>query len=136
MVLRRLFGRNDDVEPTVGGLYSVVKNRQGTLGVIKVLALDDRAVHVRSYANSFDTRPDAVDPSSLTLGSGTPLVRHPDGSVTLPRPPQGPIGIGHLPISHATFRAWRPELMAVQPVVDDELDGYREWQAAGGGVFG
>ncbi len=140
MGLRRLFvGRGSSspgVELIVGGIYSIIKSREsGDFGVVKLLVLDERAVHIRSYANRYAERPATVDASTLTLGSGTPLIRHPDGSITLPRP-EGPMGIGHLPISRAQFLDWRPQLMMTQPVSEHELEGYREWENAGGGVWG
>ena len=104
----------------VGGLYSIAGDSTG-YGVVKVIALDSGVVHVRLYANTFSERPTTLDPASLHLGKiGEP----------------GGIGIGHLPLTTDHFAAWEPKLISRVPVTDDELDGYREWKAAGGGVWG
>jgi hypothetical protein len=121
---------NEPGGPLIGGLYSTIADELGTFGVVKVLAVDERAVHVRLYGNRYPARPTTIDPASLSLGR---LTRLPDGRWG---PPDGPMGIGHLPISHHQFAAWTPELIGVAPVTNDELDGYREWQAANGGVWG
>ena len=137
MGLRRLFGRggakSPGVELIVGGMYSIIRSREsGDFGVVKVLAVDDRAVHIRSYVNRYEERPGTVDTATLSLGGGGPIVtKEPDGRLRF-TPPRGPMGIGHLPITRAQFLAWRPQLIMTQPVTEDELDGYREWQAAGG----
>jgi hypothetical protein len=115
--------------PVAGGLYSTARDTNGNFGVVKVLVVDDEAVHVRLYAESWPDRPASVDPDALTLGQ---LKRLPDGTWG---PPDGPMGIGHLPISHANFAAWQPRLIATYPVSDDELDGYKDWKEAGGGVW-
>ncbi|MFM9939258.1 MAG: hypothetical protein ACKVP7_07170 [Hyphomicrobiaceae bacterium] len=54
--------------------------------------------------------------------------------------PQAPGGvsreIGHSPIAHAALRASATELVASGVAVPDGFeDGYRQWKAAGGGVF-
>jgi hypothetical protein len=35
----------------------------------------------------------------------------------------------------AVHRAGKPRLITVVPVMDDDLEAYREWSDAGGGVF-
>jgi hypothetical protein len=136
----KLFGRGGSppaqtppstaVAAAPGTLYSVADgpNDGGNAGgfrIAKVLAVDDRAVHIRLYKNKYASRPaEPIDPSALTLGGITDT----DG-----------FGIGHMPITAALFRAWRPEPVRTTtptPVTQDELDGYREWQEGGGGAFG
>src|SRR5258708_13919079 len=51
----------------VGGLYAT-QDKDGTWRVMKVLALDEHAVHLRSYANKFRERPTDLDPATLRLG--------------------------------------------------------------------
>ncbi len=103
-----------------GALYSV-DSGEGYFQVAKVLVVDSTGVHVRLYKNRFKTRPDKVDFEKLSLGS----IDNPDG-----------FGMGHLPLTHEAFRAWEPVFIVESPITADELEGYRQWQAAKGGYFG
>jgi hypothetical protein len=103
----------------VGGLYST-SDGKGQYGVVKILALDPDAVHVRLYKQKFPSRPGAVDPLSLTLGK----LEDKDG-----------FSIGHLPLSRKTFASWEPVFVSQQSISDSELEGYKMWKEAKGGVF-
>jgi hypothetical protein len=103
----------------VGGLNSV-NIGEPSYRVAKVLALNRLAVHVRVYANRFDARPTEVDPAVLDVGGR----RHPLG-----------IGIGHVPLTWDLFASWQPQLIRAGEVTQDELEGFREWERARGGVF-
>jgi hypothetical protein len=103
----------------VGGVYSI-DNGDGSFGVAKLLVVDEAAAHIRVYKNRFTQRPTQVQPSELTLGS----INDPDG-----------FGMGHLPLQRDTFLLWKPKLIAVTSVTDEELDGYKMWKEAGGGLF-
>ena len=102
-----------------GGIYST-SDGKGRFGVVKVLTQEAGIVHVRVYKQKFDTRPEKIEAGSLTLGS----IRDPDG-----------FGMGHLPLSLATFQGWQPVLLTVIPVTSEELGGYKYWKESGGGVF-
>ena len=93
----------------VGGLYAA-QDDDGSWRVMKVLAHDEQAVHLRSYANKFNEQPTDVDPSKLTLGG----LNDPAG-----------FGIGHFPIAEEGFLADEPVLIKVMPVSEEELEGYR-----------
>ena len=93
----------------IGGLYAVPDGDR-SWRVMKVLAIDERAVHLRSYANKFRERPKDVDPGTLTLGG----LNDPAG-----------FGIGHFPLAKEGFVKSKPVLIKVVPVKDDELDGYK-----------
>ena len=103
-------------DPVVGGLYSV-NAENGRRGVAKVLAVDRPAIHVRLYRETFDTVPETITESQLTLGTihdpGTP-------------------GIGHLPLSRNAFFRLDPRLIRRSSVTPEELEGYRYWKDAGG----
>jgi hypothetical protein len=92
--------------------------------VAKVLRVADEAVHVRVYAERFLSRPVAVAPEELTLGS-----------VDLQS-----FGIGHLPLARAEFERWKPVVIAHGKVDPEELEGYELWAEAaaegGAGVWG
>jgi hypothetical protein len=103
----------------VGGLYSTA-DRKGQYGVVKVLVLEPDAVHIRVYKQTFPTRPAFVDPTSLTLGK----LDDKDG-----------FSIGHLPLSRTSFAAWKPVFLSQQSVSESELEGYKIWKEANGGVF-
>ena len=101
-----------------GGIYSTVTDTEkGTYGIVKVLKVEPEAVHVRLYGGEFKERPTSVDPSELKLGT-----IH-EGAM------------GHLPLSHRVFASWKPVLIAHSKVDPSELDGYREWKEAKGGVW-
>ena len=117
-------GDKDEIDKIVyglGGIYSI-NSGSGDIGVTKVLVLDGETVHIRLYKNRFKQRPATVDPKELSLGS-----IH-DG--------EGGFGIGHLPIRTAEFRSWQPQLIVEAEITEDELEGYRRWKEAGGGVWG
>jgi hypothetical protein len=77
-------------------------------------------VDVRSYREKFHERPTDKNSAQLSLGS----INDPGG-----------FGIGHLPLSLATFSSWIPVLIRNEPVADDELEGFRAWQEYQGGVW-
>lgn len=93
----------------VGGLYAT-QDDDGSWRVVKVLALDGHAVHLRSYANKFQEQPKDIDPATLTLGG----LKDPAG-----------FGIGHFPVAKEGFFKEKRVLLKVVPVKDDELDGYK-----------
>lgn len=101
-------------EIVVGGLY-YSQNNEGTFSVMKVLAVDDMSVHIRSYANKFTAKPADVDPAVLTLGG----LNDPAG-----------IGIGHFPIAKEGFLQDNPVFIKQVPVTDEELEGYRMYLEA------
>lgn len=103
-----------------GGLYSV-DDGDGSFRVVKLLVLDEDAAHIAIYANKFSARPLTVDPASLTLGSVDD-----EGEQ---------IGMMHLPLSREAFARDRPVFISQTPVTEEELEGYRMWQEAGGEVF-
>jgi hypothetical protein len=97
---------------TPGQLYSGNWDDDGTYRVVKVLAADDEAVHVRVYKQRFPERPTTVDPQRLTLGTA----HDSDG-----------FGVGHLPLAHQEFMLWEPQLIGSTELREEELDGYRMW---------
>lgn len=104
-----------------GDLLSVTA--EGQFGVVKVLAIDAEGVHLRLYQERFDSRPLSVDGEMLTLGS-------------MFAAPGEPFSIGHLPMSHASFAGWEPQLIRSDGMVGEhELEGYRGWKEAEGGYW-
>jgi len=102
-----------------GGLYSTADGK-GQFSVVKILVMEPDAVHVRLYKQRFSSRPTSIDPASLTLGQfGT----------------KDNFSIGHLPLSRTSFASWEPVFITQQSVSDDELEGYKTWKEAKGGVF-
>ena len=110
---------SSDVPLKPGSLYSV-DDGEGAFKIAKVLVVEDQGVHIRLYKNTYSTRPDKIDPSTLSLGSFLDK----DG-----------FGIGHLPLSLKGFRVWKPALLMEGKVAPDELEGYNTWKEGGGGVF-
>lgn len=99
----------DDKSIQVGGLYAT-QDKDGSWRVMKVLAVDEHAVHLRSYANKFPEQPRDVDRAKLTLGG----LNDPAG-----------FGIGHFPLAKEGFFNDNPVLIKVVPVKEDELEGYK-----------
>jgi len=104
----------------VGGLYSI-SWEEGTYRVVKVLAVDQRCVHIRLYKNRFPDRPKTIDPDSLKLGA----YNDPEG-----------ISIGHMPASQRSFVGMQPQFIAQTTVTEKDLEGYNIWKKdAGGSCF-
>ena len=95
----------------VGGLYAS-RDSDGRYRIVKVLLLDEHAVHLRSYAERFTELPSKVRSTDLSLGSL--------GS-------EGGFGIGHFPLAREAFEREPGKLVGREGVVDEELDGYRIW---------
>jgi len=102
-----------------GALYSV-SSETGAFGIAKILVLEPGVVHVKIYKQTFPTRPKSIDPASLTLGD----MGDPDG-----------FSIEHLPLARQVFLSWDPVFISRQNVSDAELEGYKMWKEARGGVF-
>lgn len=88
------------MELKAGGIYAA-KNENGKYTLTKLLALDDVAVHVRFYNEEFDEVPTRISSNDLTFF------------------------IGHAPMAREGFLTEHPDLVAVEPVSDSELEGYR-----------
>ena len=99
----------DNQSIQVGGLYAT-QNNDGSWRVTKVLAVDDFAVHLRSYANKFQEQPRDIDPNTLSLGG----LNEPGGC-----------SIGHFPLAKEGFLKANRVLIKVIPVKDEELEGYK-----------
>ncbi len=84
----------------VGGLYILI-NEDGTYSIAKILVLDDFAVHLRTYSDTFKTKPKDISTESLR------------------------ILIGHAPLDKNAFLINKPELLKVEEVKESELEGYK-----------
>ena len=90
-------------ELKIGGLY-ITKQEDGSYLVSKILAMDDFAVHLRTYSNNFKTKPTQLSSANLE------------------------IIIGHSPVDKKGFLIDNPELISVEDVKDSELEGYKIYQ--------
>ena len=97
------------VIPRAGALYSV-----DGFKIVKVLVVDDAGVHFRLYENWFKRRPGRNELATLDLGS--PI--HDEDSLVIP----------HVLHTRSEFRRWEPCFITNHAIVDEELNGYREWQ--------
>jgi hypothetical protein len=108
-------GDKDGMPPlediVVGGLYAT-RDEDGSYRIVKVLVVDEFAVHLRSYANRFESLPNKVSSSELSLGG----LGRPEG-----------IGIGHFPLAREAFAREDRILVGSESVADEELEGYRIW---------
>ncbi|MCW1776771.1 hypothetical protein NB693_20325 [Pantoea ananatis] len=97
----------------IGGVDAYATSRQeGGYVLLKILKLDADGVHVRVYSNVYPVPPKAVDTSTLYLAGDN---RHDDE----------PLGMGHLPISRASFAGWDLHFVQQSSVTAEELEGYR-----------
>ena len=97
--------------PIVGGLYAS-RNASGQYLIVKVLVADSLSVHVRMYAERFNSLPTAIKSSQLSLGSLSTT---------------GATGIGHVPLSREGFLHDERILLAQESISEEELEGYRYW---------
>ena len=114
-----------------GGLYSVAVDDRG-YAVARVLATGRGGIHVRVYSNRYRERPARIDRSQLFLATN-PDLSQADLNATRPeeRPDPGAFAIRHLPLRRASFAAWQPRLITVEPLEADDLVEVRSWRAAG-----
>jgi hypothetical protein len=98
-------------EIVVGDLYAP-QDQDGTYRIVKVLVVDEFAVHLRSYANRFKERPSQVRSSELSMGQFVS--------------PEG-FGIGHFLVTREGFSLEGRVLLSRESVRHDELDRYRIW---------
>lgn len=105
-------------EIAVGGVYSV---EDGTdYGVVKVLAVEGEAVHVRLYAETFAERPTSGDTVTLTLGDQDSF-------------DYTDVGVPYVAVERAYLTTTDPELLRTEPITQEELDGRSEWEEIFGG---
>lgn len=90
-----------------GGLY-LLKNKDSTFYLTKILVLDDFAVHLRTYSDIFKIRPTGINSEKLK------------------------ILIGHAPLDINGFLLHNPELLKVEDVKESELEGYKIYLEAMG----
>jgi uncharacterized protein YndB with AHSA1/START domain len=88
-------------------------------GAVKLLHADRNAVHLRFYSERWGIPPEEIDPWALRLGRIDDPV----------------VGIGHFPLTRRSFGGWEPRFDRVVMLDPIELDGYRAWLEAGGGIF-
>ena len=84
----------------VGGLY-IIRGEDSSFYVVKILALDNFAVHLRTYSEKLESIPSHLNSDSLE------------------------ILIGHSPIDQKSFLNDKPRLINVENVREEELDGYK-----------
>jgi hypothetical protein len=103
----------------IGGLYAI-RDEDGAFRVYKALVVDHVAVHLRKYHNRFEACPAHLEPASLDIHLDLNAWRE-GGEVVAELP------IGHFPLAHEGFWKMEPVLVQVEPVAEEEVDGYRLW---------
>lgn len=104
-----------------GGLY-VTEQESGRFVPLKILKVDEQGVHVRVYSNVFRAPPRTIDESTLYMAG-------------MDRRDDERLGMGHLPISRASFSDWNVRFVQQSSVSAEELEGYNMWRDAEGGYF-
>src|SRR3954454_2830819 len=114
----------------VGGMYSVVVDDRG-FAVVRLIARRWWTLYVRVYSNRYRERPSDVDRSSLFIRAERDFAAL-DLNATLPeeRPDPGPWAIELVPVSSSSFAQWRPQLITVVKVDDEEIEARRRWRSS------
>jgi hypothetical protein len=107
VLARGASGRKRGTDVVAGGVYASA-GPGGDYTISKVLVVDEWSVHLRSYAESFEAVPTAIDTGKLT------------------------VLIGHAPLARDGFLKDQPKLITVETVVESELEGYRYYLEATG----
>lgn len=141
-----------EVPLEAGGVYSIAQAFDGVYGLWKVLLHDEQAIHVCELGAIFESRPSEAEArqfieelkqqQNADVNQETNL--EPEGEMLqLDSALQsleddfdnGTLFIGHLPVNAEMFWDSDPELIFIDPVLPDELEGYNEWKESGGGVW-
>ena len=95
------------------GSICTVRDGDGGYGIIKILVMDKKMVHVKVYKNKYKKRPTRINVQSLSVGS---MYDKDD------------FGFGHLPLKRKEFESWKPIQISFQKVLKEELEGYKIWR--------
>ncbi|MES2773285.1 MAG: hypothetical protein V4722_03825 [Bacteroidota bacterium] len=96
------------------GDICTIEESNGWFGVVKVLKIDTDRIHVKMYQDKFYSRPEMIDPASLSMGD----IAYDESGITM----------AHLPYQKPEFNALKPEVEANEIVQPEELDAYRVWK--------
>lgn len=99
----------------VEGSVCAIPREDGGFQIVKVLAIDERGVHLRMYSDRFESIPARVDERGLSM-------KGPD------RAENEYPGMGHIPLSNETFSDWGAIPVQVSAVLPEELEGYEIWR--------
>ena len=95
------------------GAICTVIDGDGGYGIIKILVMDKKMVHVKVYKNKYKKRPTRINVQSLSVGS-----MYDDDD----------FGFGHLPLNRKEFESWKPLQISFQKITKDEMEGYELWK--------
>lgn len=104
----------------VGGLYTARDDEDDVFRVYKVLAADHIAIHLRRYGNVFEERPLHLDPNSLSIALDLTAWQQRGGRGS-------DLPVGHYPLAHEGFWEMNPVMVQIEPITEDELEGYYQW---------
>jgi len=105
-----------------GGIY-YFKNEHGAFSVLKILKVESAGVHFRIYSNQFDSPPDKVDESTLTMAG----LNHKPNEIT---------GVPDMALTGASFASvYKITFVQQSTVTDQELEPYKSWKKGNGKYF-
>jgi hypothetical protein len=116
---RALAGSLVDIPWRAGDIH-VVPSEDTSYAPIKILAVDEDAVHVAMYSNRYRTIPAAIGEGELFISSIEAMLTEDEAAGF-------DIGIGHLPLSREGFLMWGSIFVQAGSVEEDELKGYQLW---------
>ena len=99
----------DPTAVAVGGVYSIRKS-DGLYGVIKIVLLKEARIGVCIYEKTYPRRVDRSVIPELSVEAGY---------------------VYYTEINETEFPGWFPQLIAVELVTEEELEGYSAWLAGG-----
>ena len=97
--------------PQTGSICSIDNGTDG-FRIVKVLVVDKELIHLKLFQNGFRMRPQTIDLGLLRMGADDEDEGY---------------GMEHIPLFHADFNKWKPEILAFQDVQEGELTGYWQW---------
>ena len=114
-MLHRLFKkRKKTFKCNEGELYTIPN--KGQYGIIKILKVKPKGIHVCMYSNLYFDKPSNIDESQLFINTTSK-----NSSSTL-------VGTCHSPLTHVNIKRWNPEFLQKSIVEEHELEGYYMWE--------
>jgi hypothetical protein len=120
ILLVGISGCSPKAELVVGGLYSM-NDGEGSFGVIKVIAIEEKGTHVRLYRNRWTDRPTTIDEATLTLAVNPSHIIY---------------GAEHLALTRKGFYSLQPVFIKQGTVTPEEIQPYKIWTTSGANYIG
>ena len=91
-----------------GELYSIPL--QGEFGILKILKVDTKGIHVCLYSNLYKKCPSKINEKELFIN------------------PKDTSATPHAPLTYSSMKLWRPSFLQDSEVRREELNSYFYWK--------